>query len=229
MEQSEAARNGVESPSSGSPQAVKRVLVACEYSGTVRDAFAARGWDAWSCDLLPTEKPGNHHEGDVREILGDRWDLIIAHPTCTFLTNSGVCWLHRDTSRWPKLFEAAEFFKTFLTANAGHIAVENPIMHKYARQLIGCKQSQVVHPWMFGHTESKATGLWLKNLPKLVETENVKAAMMQLPDRERQRLHYLPPSKDRWKTRSRTYAGIAQAMADQWGLYLENAPKHPTI
>jgi hypothetical protein len=195
-----------------------RVLVACEYSGTVRDAFIAKGHDAMSCDLLPTDKPGPHYQGDVTDILGDGWDLLIAHPPCTYLTNSGVCHLHKDPTRWEKLDEAAAFFKLFLDAPVERIAIENPIMHKYGKERIGgIKQSQVVQPYMFGHMEQKATCLWLKNLPKLVDTNNVKEEMLKLPAKERQRLHYLPPSKDRWKIRSTTFQGLADAMADQWG------------
>ena len=194
-----------------------RVLVACEYSGTVRDAFIKRGHDAMSCDLLPTDKTGPHYEGDVRDIINDGWDLMIAHPECTFLTNSGVCWLHKDTARWPKLFDGAAFFKVLLNTNIPKICVENPIQHKYARQLIGEKYSQIVQPYMFGHAERKATCLWLKGLEPLVGTDDVKAEMEALPKREAQRLHYLPPSPDRWKIRSTTYQGIADAMAEQWG------------
>lgn len=195
-----------------------RVLVACEYSGTVRDAFAALGWDAWSCDFLPTEKPGNHHQGDVREIINDGWDILVAHPTCTYMTNSGVCWLHKSPERWVKLFEAADFFCEMLESKVPHIAVENPVMHKYAKRLVRARQTQVVQPWMFGHMEGKATCLWLKNLPPLIPTNNVKAEMMKLPINQRQRLHYLPPGPDRWKQRSKTYEGIAAAMANQWTL-----------
>ena len=195
-----------------------RVLVACEYSGRVRDAFIRRGHDAMSCDILPTDSPGLHYEGDVQDILGDGWDLMVAHPPCTYLTNSGVTWLHKDPTRWAKLDDAAAFFKMLLDAPIEKIAVENPIMHKYAKERIGgVKQTQVVQPWMFGHTEQKATCLWLKNLPPLVPTNDVKAEMLQLPDNERQRLHYLPPSADRWKLRSTTYMGVAEAMANQWG------------
>lgn len=194
-----------------------RVLVACEYSGRVRDAFIRRGHDAMSCDILPTDALGPHYQGDVRDILGDGWDLMVAHPPCTYMTNSGVTWLHKDPTRWAKLDDAAAFFKMLLDAPIEKIAVENPIMHKYAKERIGgVKQTQVVQPWMFGHTEQKATCLWLKNLPPLVPTNDVKAEMLQLPDNERQRLHYLPPSADRWKLRSTTYMGIAEAMADQW-------------
>ena len=195
-----------------------RVLVACEYSGRVRDAFIRRGHDAMSCDILPTDSPGPHYQGDVQNILGDNWDLMVAHPPCTYMTNSGVTWLHKDPTRWAKLDDAAAFFKLLLDAPIEKIAVENPIMHKYAKERIGgVKQTQVIQPWMFGHTEQKATCLWLKNLPPLAPTNDVKAKMLQLPDNERQRLHYLPPSADRWKLRSTTYMGIAEAIADQWG------------
>lgn len=195
-----------------------RVLVACEYSGTVRDAFIAKGHEAWSVDLLPTDSEGPHIQGDVLERLTwTHWDLMIAHPPCTYLSNSGVTWLHRQEGRWDKMREGAEFFKALKDASIDKICIENPIMHKYAKEIIGGTQTQIVQPWMFGHTEQKATCLWLKNLPPLVPTDNVKEEMMQLPDKERQRLHYLPPSKDRWKIRSTTFQGIADAMAEQWG------------
>jgi hypothetical protein len=196
-----------------------KVLIACEYSGRVRDAFTKKGHDATSCDLLPSDSTtGNHYQGDVFDLDLSEFDLMIAHPPCTFLTNAGVCHLHKDPKRWPQLFDGAEFFKKLLDAPIPKIAIENPIMHKYAKRLIGdTKQSQVVQPWMFGHTEQKATCLWLKGLPLLTETDNVKEEMMKLPKKERERLHYLPPSKDRWKIRSTTYQGIADAMADQWG------------
>lgn len=195
-----------------------KILVACEYSGTVRDAFIARGHNAMSCDILPTDKPGPHYQGDVFDIIGDGWDLMIAHPPCTYLTNSGVSWLHKDPTRWQKLDDGARFFAALLDADIPRIAIENPVMHKYAKERIGGrKQNQVIQPWMFGHTEQKATCLWLKGLPLLTPTNDVRAAMMQLPKNQRERLHYLPPSADRWKLRSTTYAGIAQAMAEQWG------------
>lgn len=195
-----------------------RVLVACEYSGTVREAFARLNHDAWSCDILPTDVPGNHYQGDVTDILGDGWDLLIGHPPCTYMTNSGVTWLHRDPERWAKLDEAAAFFLTLWNAPIPRIALENPIMHKYAKERIGgLRQTQTVQPWMFGHTEQKATCLWLKGLSALVPTNDVKAEMLKLSPAERQRLHWLPPSPDRWKLRSKTYQGLADAMADQWG------------
>ena len=194
------------------------ILIACEYSGTVRDAFIAKGHDAMSCDILPTDKLGPHYQGDVFDILNDGWDMMIAHPPCTYLSNSGVCHLHTDPTRWKKLDDGAAFFKALWESDIPKIAIENPIMHKYAKERIGCgKQTQVVQPWMFGHTEKKATCLWLKGLPPLVETNNVKAEMELLPKNQQQRLHYLPPSPDRWKLRSTTYQGIADAMAEQWG------------
>ena len=194
-----------------------KVLIACEYSGIVREAFTAKGHDAWSCDLLPTEIPGKHHLGDIFEIINDGWDLMVAHPPCTYLSNSGVSWLHKDKSRWQKMEDGALFFKRLLEVDIQKKAIENPIMHKYAKDIIGRKQTQIVQPWMFGHAESKATCLWLEGLPPLKETHNVKEEMLKLPDSQRQRLHYLPPSPDRWKERSRTFKGIADAMAESWG------------
>ena len=194
-----------------------KVLIACEFSGVVRDAFIARGHDAMSCDLLPTDKPGPHYQGDVFDVINDGWDLMIAHPPCTYLCNSGVCHLHKSTDRWLKLFEAAAFFKRLLDAGIPRIAVENPIMHKYGKQLIGgVRQSQVIQPWMFGHKEQKATCLWLKGLPDLEPTNNVRDAMMKLPKNQREKLHYLPPSPERAKLRSTTFQGIGDAMAEQW-------------
>lgn len=197
-----------------------RVLVACEYSGTVRDAFIALGHDAISCDLLPTDSPGPHYQGDVFDIINDGFDLMIAHPPCTYLSNSGVSWLYKKPGRWEQMREGAEFFKRLLEADIPMIAVENPIQHKHAKEIIGADYTQVVQPWMFGHPEKKATCLWLKGLPKLEPTNNVKDVMYSLPKNQQQRLHYLPPSKDRWKLRSKTFNGIAQAMADQWGSQL---------
>jgi hypothetical protein len=194
-----------------------KVLVACEYSGVVRDAFIRAGHDAMSCDLLPTDTDGPHYQGDVMDIINDGWDLLIAHPPCTYLTNSGVRWLHTEDGRWDRMREGAEFFKALLNADVSRVCVENPIMHRYAKEIIGAEQSQVVQPWMFGHTEQKATCLWLRGLPNLEPTNNVKDEMMKLPKSQRQRLHYLPPSGDRWKQRSTTYSGIAEAMAQQWG------------
>mgnify|MGYP003705393175 CR=1 FL=1 len=187
-----------------------KVLIACEYSGTVRDAFIAKGHDALSCDILPTDKPGPHYQGNVLDIIDDGWDLMIAHPPCTYLTNSGVCHLHKDETRWEKLDEGAKFFKQLLNANIPMICVENPIMHKYAKERIGnVKQSQIIQPWMFGHGETKATCLWLKGLPPLKPTNIV--------DGRHGRVWREAPSPDRWKNRSRTLLGIGAAMAQQWG------------
>jgi len=197
-----------------------RVLVACEFSGRVRDAFIKRGIAAVSCDLLPTDSPGPHYQGDIRDILDDEWDLMIAHPPCTYLANSGVSWLYRQEGRWQKMVDGAQFFKMLLEADVPHIAVENPIMHKYAVEIIGRRQNQLVQPYMFGHPERKATCFWLKNLPLLRETDNVKAEMESLPKSKAQRIHYTPPSEDRWKIRSITFQGIAEAMASQWGDYI---------
>ena len=196
-----------------------RVLVACEYSGTVRDAFIALGHNAISCDLLPTDSPGPHYQGDVFDIINNGFDLMIAHPPCTYLSNSGVSWLYKKPGRWEQMREGAEFFKRLLEADIPMIAVENPIQHKHAKEIIGAKYTQVIQPWMFGHPEKKATCLWLKGLPKLEPTNNVKDVMEALPKNQQQRLHYLPPSTERWKIRSKTFDGIAQAMAEQWSSY----------
>jgi hypothetical protein len=198
-----------------------RVLVACEYSATVRDAFRALGHDAWSCDILPTDgDPRWHIEGDALEAVygGGHWDLMIAHPPCTYMTNAGVTWLHKDPTRWAKLDEGAAFFKALWDAPIERIAIENPVMHKYAKERIGgMQQTQTIQPYQFGHMEQKATCLWLKGLMPLRPTTDLKAETKALPDNQRQRLHYLPPSADRWKLRSTTFKGIAEAMADQWG------------
>jgi hypothetical protein len=206
-----------------------RILVACEYSGRVREAFRRLGFDAWSCDLLPADDNSPYHiQDDVLEILNDGWDMMIAHPPCTYLTNAGVTWLYRIEGRWQQMHEGAEFFKTLLDAPIPLIAVENPIMHKYAIEIIGRRQDQVLQPWMFGHTERKATCLWLKKLPKLVPTNNVKEEMLKLPKNKQQRLHYLPPSPERWKLRSTTYQGIADAMASQWASAVGAVPSNIT-
>jgi hypothetical protein len=187
-----------------------RVLVACEYSGRVRDAFRALGHDAMSCDLLPTDVPGPHYQGSVLDVINDGWDLMIAHPPCTFISKAGVRWLHSDPTRWAKLDESCEFFNALLDCDIPKYCIENPIPHRYAiERLKGRKYTQIVHPWQHGHGETKATCLWLKGLPNLTPTNIV--------DGREQRMLKLPPSPDRWKIRSTTYHGIAHAMAQQWG------------
>lgn len=180
-----------------------RVLVACEYSGTVRDAFRALGHDAWSCDLLPTDRPGPHHQGDVLDIIGDGWDLMVAHPPCTHLAVSGARWFK---DKMKEQAEALEFVRRLLGAPIEKIALENPISIISSRIR---KPDQIIQPWMFGHGETKATCLWLKGLPKLMQTDVVEG--------REQRIWRMPPSEKRWKIRSKTYQGIANAMAQQWG------------
>ena len=195
-----------------------KVLVACEFSGIVREAFRSQGHKAYSCDLEETEIPGKHYKKDVIEILYDKWDLIIAHPPCTFLCNSGVHLLHKSKERWQKMEEAALFFKTILNAPAKRICVENPIMHRYAKEIIGRGQDQIIQPWQFGHPESKATCLWLKNLPLLQPTNIIsKPEKLYWENQTPSGQNKLGPSKDRWKERSRTYIGIAEAFAKQYG------------
>lgn len=200
-----------------------RVLVACEYSGVVRRAFAARGHDAWSCDLLPAEDGSNRHIiGDARTLLGDGWDLLmVAHPPCTRLCNSGVRWLHvpppgRSAPEMrADLASAAALFSDFWNAPIERIAVENPVMHGHAKALIRnyAPPAQSIQPWQFGHGETKRTCLWLKNLPPLTPTEIVAG--------REQRVFRMPPGPERWKERSRFYPGIAAAMAEQWGGWAE--------
>lgn len=194
-----------------------RILVACEYSGIVRDAFIRAGHDAMSCDLLPTESLGPHYQGNVLDVLGDGWDMMVAHPPCTYLANSGVSWLHKRPERWAMMEDAAKFFKLLWDAPIPKICIENPVMHGYAKALIGANPTQTVQPHWFGHLETKATCLWLKNLPALTPTDYRKAETMALPAAERQRLHWLGPTKDRAKQRSKTFPGLAEAMAQQWG------------
>ena len=192
-----------------------KVLIACEFSGTVRDAFISRGHDAISCDLLPTESDGPHIQGDVREVLNEPWDLVIAHPPCTRLCNSGVRWLH-ERNLWKEMEEAARFFFDCLVANSDRVAVENPIMHKYAKKIIGRGPDFTCQPWQFGDAAKKRTCFWTRGLEPLRPTSNMtgKDAV--------QEVHLMSPSKDRWKKRSITYQGIANAMADQWGEEIED-------
>lgn len=185
-----------------------RVLVACEYSGTVRNAFAKRGWEAWSCDLLPSEDDSPfHYQGDVRDMLSQRWDLMVCHPPCTHLAVSGARWFKNKRKEQK---EALAFVRLLLNADIPHIALENPVSIISSKVR---KPDQTIQPWMFGHGETKATCLWLKNLPCLKPTRIVKGRV--------QRVHLLPPSPTRWKERSRTYKGIARAMSRQWGDYVE--------
>lgn len=199
-----------------------RILVGCEESQTITKAFRKRGFECYSCDLQECSggHPEWHLQCDVLDILNDGWDLAIFHPTCTMLANSGVQHLYKNKEknedRWDEMYKAAEFFNRLKNANIPRICVENPIPHKYAREIIG-KYTQIIQPWMFGHMEKKATCLWLKNLPKLVPTTNLKKETDALPKKEQQRLHYLGPSKDRAKLRSKTFKGIAEAIAEQWG------------
>ena len=190
------------------------VLIACEESGTVRDAFIKKGHNAISCDILHTSSPGPHIQGDVVPLLKYNWDLIIAHPPCTYLANSGVCHLKNNSERYALMLEAVRFFNLFRINDCPRVCIENPIPHKYG---IGKTYSQIIQPYMFGHTERKSTCLWLKGIPKLIETNNVKKEMLLLPKNIQQRLHYLPPSPNRAMLRSKTFQGIADAMASQWG------------
>lgn len=206
-----------------------RILVACEFSGVVRNAFAELGHDAWSCDLLPSEKPGKHIQGDVLKFLDGRvheyavigirpWDLIIAHPPCTFLCNSGVRWLapsgKLDSERHREMMTACDFFATLYNAPIAHVCVENPIMHHYAKSYLWLKHevpdhTQTIQPYEHGHGETKRTCLWLRGLPDLKPSNIVSG--------RNPRVHHATPGANRWKERSRTLPGIASAMAQQWG------------
>lgn len=186
-----------------------KVLVACEFSGIVRRAFEVRGHDAWSCDLLESERPGNHIVHDAVEVANDpgsKWDLVIAHPPCTYLCNSGVRWLKDNPERWMRMYESAKFFRALLYCRAHRCAVENPIPHGHAKLP---RWTQKIQPFEYGHGETKATCLWLRNLPTLVPTNIVEG---RTP-----RVHHASPGPERWKERSRTMQGIADAMAAQWG------------
>ena len=183
---------------------IKKILIACEYSGVVRDSFIRKGFNAVSCDLLPSESNlGEHYCGNVLDIIDNGWDMMIAHPPCTNLAVSGARWFkYKEREQADDL----EFVRKLMNANIPHIAIENPISVISTKIR---KPDQIIQPWMFGCGETKATCLWLKNLPKLKPTNIVEG--------REQRIHNLPPSPDRWKIRSRTYDGIAEAMAEQWG------------
>jgi|TARA_Y100000015_G_C2356866_1_gene73316 hypothetical protein len=194
-----------------------KVLVACEYSGIVRDAFVAKGHDAWSCDILPTESPGNHFEGDVLEHLDKGWDLMIAHPPCTHLAVSGARWFTEGKKPWSLQEEALDFVRKLLDAPIDKIALENPVSVISTKIR---KPNQIIQPYQFGHDVSKKTCLWLKNLPNLKPTKIVKPDIIEKDGYKMSRHHWETfklPSKIRGKVRSRFYEGIAEAMADQWG------------
>jgi hypothetical protein len=182
-----------------------KVLIACEYSGAVRDAFIKLGHEALSCDLLPTDAPGPHYQGDIRDLLDYPWDLMIAHPPCTDLSVSGA--RHFEAKKLNgSQYASASFFMMLAKADIPKIAIENPIC---IMSSLYKKPDQIIQPWQFGHGETKATSLWLKNLPKLIPTNIV--------DGRDDRIHKMPPGPNRWKERSKTYQGIADAMAEQWG------------
>lgn len=185
-------------------------LIACEYSGRVRDAMLAIGIDAVSCDLLPTEVDGPHIQGDVTEQLGKRWAGVVAHPPCTRLCNSGVRWL-AERDLWQDMADGAAFFRACLNANAPLVAVENPVMHRYAAQAVGRRQDFSVQPWQFGDDFKKRTCFWTRGLPPLVPTSTLDGSTAVAD------CHLASPGPDRWKARSRTYPGIARAIASQWG------------
>ncbi len=220
-----------EKRASASGYRLSRVLVACEFSGTVRDAFAALGHSVMSCDLKPTESPGAHYQGDVRDILNDGWHLMVAHPECTYLTNAGVKHLVRggqpiNPDRWDAMREAAEFFRDLGEAKIPQICRENPIMHCYAREIVGRGADQYVQPYHYGHDHSKRTGLWLDNLPALVDdpADHVAPRLIEYRGKQVKRwanqspcgADRTPPCADRGHKRSRFFAGIAKAMAEQW-------------
>ncbi|KKL79059.1 hypothetical protein LCGC14_2018630 [marine sediment metagenome] len=187
-----------------------RVLIACEFSQIVTRAFRDKGHEAYSCDILATEgNPEWHIQGDVLEILDDGWDLMMAFPPCTRLCNSGVRWL-RERNLWDEMRKAAEFFKRLLKSPIKKACIENSIPHKYAIKEIGRRYDQIIQPWQFGHGESKATCLWLNNLPPLMATKI-------MTGRE-QRIYNMPKTPDRGHKRSVIFQGIADAMAEQWGI-----------
>jgi len=193
-----------------------KILIACEYSGRVRSAFRALGHDAWSCDLLEAEDASPYHiQGDVLEVINQGWDLMVAHPPCTHLAVSGA--RHFPAKKADgRQQEAIDFFMALAKAPIPRIAIENPIC---IMSSVWREPEQTIQPWQFGHPEQKSTCLWLKGLPPLFSTKNVYQLMITLPRSERERIHMMPPGDDRWKERSRTFEGIAQAMAAQWGSY----------
>lgn len=195
-----------------------KVLVACEYSGRVRDAFIAKGHDAISCDLLPTDSPGPHHQGDVLEFaMSQHFDMMIAHPPCTRLANSGVRWLH-ERDLWDEFHEAVNFYKAIRSLPIEKKCIENPVMHKYAKEALGDINRQVVQPHWFGEPMFKATGYELHGLPELKRTHWMDEPKSGTGEHKAWSwVHRCPPGPNRWKIRSTTPAGISQAMAEQWG------------
>jgi hypothetical protein len=201
-----------------------RVLIACECSGIVRDAFIAKGHNAISCDLLPTDSPGPHYQGDVRDILWEKWDMMIAHPVCTRLTNAGARWMKTPppgktlVQMWDELFKAADFYKTLRDAKIPLKAIENPIMHCHAKEIIKPGKRQIVQPWWFGDEAFKATGFELIGLPGLIPTKKLTPPKKGTDEHKKWSwVHRMPPTPDRAKLRSTTFKGIAEAMANQWG------------
>lgn len=197
-----------------------KILVACEESQAVCKAFRAKGHEAYSCDILPCSggNPEWHIQGDaIEEAYSGKYDMMVAHPPCTDLAVSGAAWFKEKIADGRQQ-KALDFVKLLLDAPIDKIALENPVSVISSKIR---KPDQIIQPWMFGHPESKATCLWLKNLPKLKETNNVKDEMLKLPKNQQQRLHYLPPGKDRAKLRSKTFQGIADAMAEQWGTIIK--------
>jgi hypothetical protein len=190
-----------------------RVLVACEFSGTVRDAFTRNGHNAMSCDLLPSETPGEHYQGDVRDVLEDGWDLMVAHPPCTDLAISGAAHFAAKVADGRQA-SALSFVLDLLHAPIPCIALENPVSIISTRLR---PADQYIQPWQYGHPETKRTGLWLVNLPPLKPTHDVSSMLADLPASQRHRVHRMPPGPDRWRERSRTFLGVADAMAAQWG------------
>jgi len=198
-----------------------KVLVACEYSGVVRTAFRDLGHDAWSCDLLESEDSSDYHiQGYVDDLLKEPWDLVVAHPPCTYLCNSGVRWLHSDPNRWDKMRGAGLFFVECLQANTPKVAVENPVMHKHAKKVISDHYHEEVfghldwfsvQPWQFGDNFKKRTCFWTRGLPKLEPVSDLNGSTAAAE------CFLASPGPNRWKDRSRTYKGIAEAMAEQWG------------
>ncbi len=205
----------------------KRILIGCEFSGRVREAFKKKGWDAWSCDFLPTEIPGQHIQGDVLKHLNDGWHMAIFHPPCTFIANSGARWLFEKENRWEELAKATAFFKSLLNAPIPHIAVENPLPHKWGAEQIGRKYDQRVQPYQFGVPQKKGICLWLKNLPLLVPTNILTPPKDKTELKKWETVWRAAPGKEQWKIRSRTFQGVADAMAEQWGALIASPSKKP--